>query len=251
MAMHDPDRQVAMYARRSWSTIVPTMAKVGASDVDETSKLDGAYLTPLLNFVQRSLLDPQRVYLDLNPVQHASQPSTPGTHTPTRNIQKGGGKRMTSSPLPQSLSKTLDDDEGRSPSRSRVDEEEESETDRRARLRIGGLGTLKWAIGDEDNSMDFSSYSYRLTEQCSGQNIPSILSTLLVTPLLWTSLYHGADAPFCRTGSDSQEDVLSSDPLGDGQPLVRKSAWGLLSTLIKSHRGACDLCLISFPSMVS
>lgn len=49
---------------------------------------------------------------------------------------------------------------------------------------------------------------------------------MLSSPLLWTSLYHGPNPPFCDTHSPSGF-------LGDAQPSVRRASWGLLSTLLK------------------
>lgn len=203
MATQDVDRQVAMYARRSWTVTALAMSETGGyseevqpSMRDKPAQLNETSFSLLLNFVRRALFDPQRVYLDLNPVQPASTPSsTPGTQTPTRaGIQRSGGRRGIASPGPPPLATTVDEDDVQSRARSKADEDEENEDDRKGRLRVGALGALKWALGENllvEISVHTKSIGQNKTERKASQSCyllcsppPSIgpVFTMVLTP---------------------------------------------------------------------
>lgn len=123
MAAHDVDRSVATLALRSWTQTVAGT---------EEHPVDSHVLQPLQAFLQRVMLDPESLYLELNPPPPAPPPPLP---IPQR---RGQGRQQPPPPVKR------DEDGG---GRSKGEEMEESETDRRARLRIGGLGALRWLIG--------------------------------------------------------------------------------------------------------
>lgn len=67
-------------------------------------------------------------------------------------------------------------------------------------------------------------------------------------PLLWTCLYHAESCPFVASDSpdeDEDEDEDAEDgeestrfeSFGFAQPSVRRSAWGLVQTLLKVSKG--------------
>lgn len=127
LASNDIDRQVSGPARDSWNAFITlhSLARVHSSSSKLT--LDSSSFGLLWEFVQRVLLDPSGVYLQINPPQPVLPISAPQS-------RKGSGK---STPVPK---------RGEEPVRSRADEEEESEADRKARLRISGFGALEWIL---------------------------------------------------------------------------------------------------------
>jgi hypothetical protein len=207
-----------------------------------SARLDDTSFSLLLNFIRRTLFDPLRVYLDLNPVQPAFTPSTSGTQTPIRGggqQPKGGGKRAVASPASAHLSKYMEDEDSRSPSRIKPEEDEENEDDRKGRLRTGGIGVLKWALGERMSYYSPNPETEAVTVQHRESELPAVLTALLGTPLLWTSLFHDSDPPFCKASSTNSDEAFPPVPdcLGAGQPLVRRSAWSLFLTLFKVHSG--------------
>ncbi|KAI5116021.1 hypothetical protein M0805_005027, partial [Coniferiporia weirii] len=197
MATKDVDRQVSMQAAKAWDLVFQSsLASSSAIDLDESA------LSLLLDFIKRALFDPAAVYTDLNPVQPAYVPSLPA-HASPRN------KNATKRPSPLSPTVKSAEDEGQGHMR-KPEDDEESEGDRKGRIRVGALGVLRWTLERQNVTMS------------------ELLSELLSSPLLWTSLYHGPSPPFCSI-------YPSSGPLGDGQPVVRKAAWGLLLSILK-HR---------------
>lgn len=56
-------------------------------------------------------------------------------------------------------------------------------------------------------------------------NADEFLSTL-ANPALWSSLYHGRSPPF-----------VDAESFGFEQPVVRRSAWSLLQTLLQTCQG--------------
>ncbi|KAI0360435.1 hypothetical protein OH77DRAFT_1418351 [Trametes cingulata] len=194
LAVHDVDRQVSSYARESWSRYVST------AETSETKLLlDEALFPRVWEFVQRTLLDPTGVYLYLNP----PQPAIP-TPAPSR---KGSGR---GTPVRR------DDETG---TRPKADEDEENEQDRKARLRVGAFGATEWVL----NAKFGSSVSPKEKEKAS-EPAPSADDFLspLANPALWTSLYHGKTPPF-----------VDAESFGYAQPVVRRSAWSLLQTLLQ------------------
>lgn len=131
LASNDIDRAVALVATRSWkafvvSTLPPTTTNAKQLVLDDGSR------TSLLAFLQRTILDPNGVYLYLNPPPPAAPP--PPTHPSKKSFGKG------SAATPQR-------DDGDVTPRSKVDEQEESDLDRRGRLRIAGLNAIAGIIG--------------------------------------------------------------------------------------------------------
>jgi E3 ubiquitin-protein ligase listerin len=121
LATQDMDRQVSLTARKSWDSLfLPWVANPVAQEWDDSMQpFDDTIVQPLFEFVKRSVYDPQGVYLELNPVQPSYVPPVHGHH----------GKEDTSS-------------------RSKPEDEEESEDDRNARIRTGGLGVIRWFLGE-------------------------------------------------------------------------------------------------------
>jgi hypothetical protein len=151
MATRDQDRHVAPVAQSSWDTHVsfaPADAKAAAEassldrtvdkqvgeGEDEKLVLDSTQMAALLVFVQRALLDPLALHANLNPVQVPVDVSVP--------------KTVRGKPLP-TVSAAVQTRRTDSEPMVRVkgESEEESETDRKARLRIGALGALRWILG--------------------------------------------------------------------------------------------------------
>lgn len=127
MAAHDIDRQVSYQALKSWKDA--TGEGTGKLVLDET-------LSPsLLAFVQKSLLDPGQVYLDLNP----APPIIPAP--PPKKV--AGGRAVAVPSMKREDSDVT---------RSKGEGDEENEQDRKARLRVGALGALIWILGESHNS---------------------------------------------------------------------------------------------------
>jgi hypothetical protein len=118
MAAHDADRQLSAFALKSWDD------SISLQDVGGKLFLD---LVPLLSFVQRVLLDPKGVYTYLNPIP-------PVIIDPPRI--SGRSALVTSSMKREEAERHKDESN-----------DEESESDRKARLRIGAFGALKWILG--------------------------------------------------------------------------------------------------------
>ena len=59
------------------------------------------------------------------------------------------------------------------------------------------------------------------------------LAPLLSSSLFWTAIYSGIQCPFFNP-SDAEE----SDVLGNGQPGVRRVAWGIVNALVKAEHNA-------------
>ncbi|KAI0634826.1 hypothetical protein C8Q77DRAFT_1277694 [Trametes polyzona] len=201
LAAHDVDRQVSSYARESWSRYVAT---TGTSE--EKLVLDKALFPRVWEFVQRTLLDPAGVYLYLNPPQ-------PAIPTPAQS-RKGSGR---GTPVRR-------DDEPTA--RPKADEDEEEEQDRKARMRVGAFGATEWVLNAK-----FSTSEKARDKERASETEPSIDEFLapLANPALWSSLYHGQNPPFA-----------DSEGFGFGQPVVRRSAWSLLQTVLQRCRGHLD-----------
>ncbi|KAI0371298.1 hypothetical protein BV20DRAFT_1035310 [Pilatotrama ljubarskyi] len=194
LAVHDVDRQVSSYARESWTRYVSTTQTSG-----DKLLLDEALFPRVWEFVQRTLLDPGGVYLYLNP----PQPAMP-TPAPSR---KGSGR---GTPVRK-------DDE--TSARPKADEDEENEQDRKARLRVGAFGATEWVLNAKFSPL------VNIKEENVSQSTPSFDEFLspLANLALWSSLYHGKTPPFVET-----------EGFGYGQPVVRRSAWSLLQTLLQN-----------------
>ncbi|KAG1741443.1 uncharacterized protein EDB91DRAFT_1130453 [Suillus paluster] len=150
MLAHDADRQVSLQGQKSWSSII------SSSGADGETLVNVEMLASIMEFLQRTLLDPPGVYLNLNPAAPVAAP-TPG-------IKKPGGRFIPTAPMEES---------------NKADEE--SDLDRNARLRFGALSAFRWL------------FDARLASKITSLDD---LSGLLSNPLLWTSLYCGENAPW-------------------------------------------------------
>ncbi|KAJ2912917.1 hypothetical protein MD484_g7503, partial [Candolleomyces efflorescens] len=122
IAAHDVDKAVATTALKSWNE---AQSELESSEASRAA---------LVEFVQRTSLDPAAVYAYLNPVQPSV---TPGPSHP--GSRKGSGR---STPAIQRK------DNPESMLRNKLEENlEENEQDRKARLRFGALGAIKWILG--------------------------------------------------------------------------------------------------------
>ncbi|KAI0036224.1 hypothetical protein K488DRAFT_41686 [Vararia minispora EC-137] len=173
LAAQDADRGVAMAARRSLDAHV----SLGVSLTED--KLPAPALAP---FVQRAIFDPLGLYAYLNPVQ------VPVNTTPPRIVR---GRIVAAPPV----RKIVEEPEARP--------DDEDEDDRRARLRIGGMGTLQWLVA---------------RTKAEGEKSLGELGEIFANPTLWTGLAEGVDV------------------LGGGQPLVRAATWRLLHALLQSWK---------------
>lgn len=205
MLAHDVDRQVSLQGQKSWSSIT-------SPGVDGETLVNLEMLASVMEFLQRTLLDPPGVHLYLNPPAPVAAP-TPG-------IKRPGGKFIPEAPKEELESKV----------------NEESDLDRNARLRFGALSAFRWLFGKlgqgNARSSPHSSIDARLASKIISLDD---LSGLLSNPLFWTSLYCGEHAPWIP------------DPeihgLGHGQPQVRQATWALLSMLLQRYKG--DLIIIT------
>jgi hypothetical protein len=151
MATHDQDRHVAPVAQSSWEAHISfasadadatadatadasSVSRTGGKEGDEKLVLDAVQMAALFAFVQRALLDPLALHAYLNPVQVSVDVSVPRTirGKPVSTVSAAAQTRRTDT---------------ESMARAKGEIEEESETNRRARLRIGALGALKWILG--------------------------------------------------------------------------------------------------------
>ncbi|KAI0747035.1 hypothetical protein C8Q80DRAFT_1178930 [Daedaleopsis nitida] len=201
LAVHDADRQVSAYAKEAWSRYVSL--KEASND---KLLLDAALLPRLWDFLQRTLLDPAGVYLYINPPQPAFISSTHG--------KKGSGR---GTPIRK-------DEEANS--RARSEDDEEKEQDRKARLRVGAFGATEWVLNAKYAAPGKGKEKASDVEQGErSDNVDDLLSTL-ANPALWSSLYHGRSPPF-----------VDAESFGFEQPVVRRSAWSLLQTLLQTCQG--------------
>ncbi|KAG6877121.1 hypothetical protein C0993_010124 [Termitomyces sp. T159_Od127] len=181
LAAHDIDKSVAGIALKSWIDVFTF-----ASGQRDQLLLDEAYLPSLVAFIQRAILDPNGVYLYLNPPQPAA---------PVATGKKGTTRK----------------EEAADTIRSKADELEESETDRKARLRIGGLGAIR-----------------RIVETLQPALSDETLE-LFRNPALWSSLYDAEQCPF-----------VAVESFGYSQPNVRKSAWALILSLLSAPKSKLE-----------
>jgi E3 ubiquitin-protein ligase listerin len=122
MAAHDIDRSVASTALKSWEGTISN--NTNANDL----ALNEHLLLPLDTFTQRAILDPSAVYAYLNPAQAPIVSILPH--------KKGSiGARKEERADPEVVA------------RAKAEEMEENEQDRRARLRVGAFGALRWILG--------------------------------------------------------------------------------------------------------
>ncbi|KAF5340217.1 hypothetical protein D9611_007972 [Ephemerocybe angulata] len=184
VAANDVDRTVATAAMKSWKDAI--------GDKPGQFKLEDSFQTALVEFVQRIALDPAGIYAYLNPVQ----PSV----TPMPQSRKGSGR---STPAVQPKK-----DNPEQLLRSKLEESEEEEQDRKARLRFGALGALKWILEALDS-------------------LPETLLALFGNPAFLTSLQPNQFVSW-----------IDLECFGYGQSAVRKNMWNLLLTLFSTKKGA-------------
>jgi E3 ubiquitin-protein ligase listerin len=120
LVAHDVDRQVALIARRSLEQTISLVP------IDGKFVVQGSTLKSLIAFSQRAILDPLGLYLHLNPVQ------TSVDMTPVKTVR---GR-----PVPVQPVRKVEEHEPRL-----VDDEKEE--DRKARLRVNGIGVFQWLLG--------------------------------------------------------------------------------------------------------
>ncbi|KAG6865555.1 hypothetical protein C0991_001559 [Blastosporella zonata] len=180
LAAHDIEKSVASTALKSWTDVITF-----ASGPRDQLLLDDHYLPSLITFIQRATLDPNGIYMYLNP---------PPPAAPAPPTKKGVRK------------------EEPEPPRSKAEELEESDTDRKARLRIGGLGAIRRIVG-------------KIALQTLHASLPDDLVNFFNNPALWSSLYHADQCPF-----------VGVESFGYGQHNVRKSAWALILSLLSAPK---------------
>ncbi|PIL27721.1 hypothetical protein GSI_10874 [Ganoderma sinense ZZ0214-1] len=209
LAAHDADRQVSSFARDAWHRYVST-----SESSPDKLLLDASLLPRLWEFAQRTLLDPAGVYLYINPPQPVIPVSTPG--------KKGSGR---GTPVRR-------DPEPASP-RAKADEDEENEQDRKARLRVGAFGATEWVLNAKYATPSKAEEKAKASAVEGGEkekeDVDDVFLQPLTNPALWSSLYCGKTPPFVETES-----------FGFEQPVVRRSAWSLLQTLVQKCKEHLD-----------
>ncbi|KZT00638.1 uncharacterized protein LAESUDRAFT_708574 [Laetiporus sulphureus 93-53] len=163
MAAHDADRQVSSLARETWAQSVSLTTEESRPLV-----LAGDTFKQLWEFVLRTILDPNGVYLYVNPPQAAALPPPP-------HQQKKGASRP---------AQARKDKEEEASARAKAEEDEESEQDRKGRLRVGALRSAEWIINS-------------LAKERKADMTDKFLSPL-GNPALWSALYHGQTPPFVQ-----------------------------------------------------
>lgn len=241
-AAHDVDRQVAMFARRSWTTFVASCRHFGDAEAEwdtggtKLRRSDG--MTAVIAWTSRVALDPGSAYAYLNPAAVApEQPAHP-------TYQPKGGRVQRVQPPPKKSGVAEREDAGR----GKGGEEEEDVKDRDARMRIAALGALAWLVGEcvqacrylwltlHQETLAKDPLPVRTPEaEEPTKEITSAplapLHALLDNPLLWTSLYYGRRAPFGPQDMDI-------DAFGHEQPGVRRVAWSVVLALLRHARSA-------------
>ncbi|KAI0075975.1 hypothetical protein K474DRAFT_1645833 [Panus rudis PR-1116 ss-1] len=228
MAAHDIDRQVSLYARQAWDQFINVQISTAPADTSvehtasdetliESAKkmklvLDDASFTRISTFLQRVLLDPGGVYLNVNPPQPAAPPPPP--------TKKGGSKSASKAgtPVRRDSEQVI---------RAKPEEDEESEGDRNARLRIGAFGAAEWAL---------STHATIVTDP---EKVKEYLA-LFDNAALWTALYHGRHAPY----------LSEIEAFGWNQPNVRKATWSFLQILIRTRKEHLQSLLPTLSSAV-
>jgi len=156
----------------------------------EVGQLDKAFQEHLVEFVQRTALDPAGMYSYLNPVQPSINVSIPGS-------RKGSGRNTPVVPQKKENPDQV--------LRNKVDEaDSESEQDRKARLRFGAIGAVKWILETFESD--------------------TILS-LFGNPAFLTSVQPKQNVPW-----------IDLESFGYGQPAVRRNMWSLLQTLFTTKK---------------
>ncbi|KAJ7150874.1 hypothetical protein C8R43DRAFT_887120 [Mycena crocata] len=186
LAAQDPDRAVA--------------AAAGAARVTPDVEI-------LVPFLERTLMDPDGLYAELNPPPLAVPPPPPRGSAAGRG--RGSSANARGSVRPTGVVEPL------APiPRAKGDEQEESEGDRRARLRIAAFGALKHLLASTSTSNANAAANEDDDEQAEDKD-----------------------------GRDEQEDdpyaTYAANPayrdtegFGHGQPALRRAAWALVPTTL-------------------
>ncbi|THV07136.1 hypothetical protein K435DRAFT_710473 [Dendrothele bispora CBS 962.96] len=230
---HDIDRTVASIASESWRRdIVPLLSSSSSSTPSDNSESNTSSSSSLFllksidTFIRRAILDPISTYASLNPSSLA--PPTPALtprsgpggkkgQTQTRPGSKygsGGGGR-TSLPMGSSPNRSGTETPEGGGERSKADLAEESETDRKARIRVGGLGGLRWIL--DHHPRYFTSN-------------PETTVTFFSNHLFWSILHPSASPPFLSHSGTEGEGF------GVSQPIVRRTGWGLIQSVLKGFK---------------
>lgn len=223
MVAHDVDRQVSSFAAASWDEFIRVIPSGSDSSSPGPSKrtldVDTSSFSRLWGLIQRTLLDPQGVYLNINP----PQPVIP------LPVTRKSGTRTPQTPRSQEES-----------SRTKGDEDEEREADRKARLRVSAFGAAEWVLSG--CTLLIRSTTAVVTPPChfclfsvdtqthipqDSGTIESILASL-DNLALWSSLSPAQLVPFLPPEIEG---------FGWEQPPVRKAAWSLLLCLLKACKG--------------
>jgi hypothetical protein len=148
-----------------------------------------------VGFIEKAALDPLGVYLYLNPPASVAPP-----HPVTKRT--GDGR-----PVPSARKETHQE------TRTRPDETEENEQDKKARIRCGALGAIRWLLGANPESIKH-------------------ITLLLSNPVLWSALSPAEACPF-----------VSLHSFGHAQPAVRQFAWLLLQDILRQPKGIGELLI--------
>jgi hypothetical protein len=124
MAAHDVDRNVASASTKAFNDSFGE----GTNQIP----LNETLRQSIFDFVEQTVLNPEGVYGQLNPVQ----PTFPTLASPGQS-RKGSGRSTPARPVKKN------EDEA---TRNKADEDEENIQDKKARLRIGALGALSFLL---------------------------------------------------------------------------------------------------------
>ncbi|KAJ6497989.1 hypothetical protein C8R47DRAFT_1260864 [Mycena vitilis] len=128
--------------------------------------------------------------------------------------------------------------------RAKADEQDESAFDRRARLRIAGIGALRWLLESTPtlplppflaSPALWSALQHDVYVDTSNMGIVSLpeddytvyLKTELADP------HHASFSSRTRKDDDDADTETDTLPLGRAQPALRRAAWGLLGALLR------------------
>jgi E3 ubiquitin-protein ligase listerin len=126
MAAQDIDRQVSEAASKSWNAVVTAAAAQSKHQLG----LEGELLGSLISFIQNAALDPLGVYTYLNPVTPVAPPPP---------VHRKSGTRPTPAPARKEADQSA---------RAKNDEVEENDQDKKARIRHGAIGAIRWVLGN-------------------------------------------------------------------------------------------------------
>jgi hypothetical protein len=153
--VHDIENSVAGIGKEAWDSFIRYPSPIpGQQSQDEGGSyyvLNGTPRNAVFAFVQRAIMDPLEVYNYLNPPPTSTAPTPPvSANVKTQRFVAGGkggavSKQRQLADAIVAARRTGDEEEH---IRSKTEAFDESEVDRKARLRIGGLGGLKWFLGE-------------------------------------------------------------------------------------------------------